>query len=208
MRESAAWYELRAEGLGLRFVDEVASAFARIDSAALSCAPWARPGLPAGVRRVFLRSFPYFVVFVLTPRRCCWLSRSRTRASGPGTGSSGYQDDSFLTDFSPTRPRLRSGHASNRTCSPVSVGARPMQSFAAKLLGLPSPSKWVWFRSTTDMAKQARCCRMDNSKYHRRCAFPTRACASQGGRCASGASGFISRFHALASTSRAIWAPR
>lgn len=67
MRESAAWYELRAEGLGLRFVDEVASAFARIDSAALSCAPWARPGLPAGVRRVFLRSFPYFVVFVLTP---------------------------------------------------------------------------------------------------------------------------------------------
>ena len=68
MVEAAAWYDERVSGLGERFLSEVQSAFARIDEKPLVGPPWTHRRLPAGVRRMFLRSFPYSAVYVLEPR--------------------------------------------------------------------------------------------------------------------------------------------
>lgn len=68
MAEAAEWYSERVSGLGERFLLDTESAFARIDEAPLTGAPWAHRRLPDGVRRMFLRSFPYAVVYIVEPR--------------------------------------------------------------------------------------------------------------------------------------------
>jgi toxin ParE1/3/4 len=68
MAEAAAWYDERVAGLGERFLSEAEGAFARIDERPLAGSPWAHRHLPAGVRRMFLRSFPYSAVYILEPR--------------------------------------------------------------------------------------------------------------------------------------------
>jgi hypothetical protein len=68
MAEAAAWYEERVRGLGDRFLTEAEGAFARIDRTPLTGPPWKHSRLPDGVRRMFLRSFPYSAVYVLEPR--------------------------------------------------------------------------------------------------------------------------------------------
>jgi hypothetical protein len=67
MAEAAAWYEGRVAGLGERFLSETEAAFARIDATPLTGSPWVHRRLPEGVRRVFLRSFPYSAVYILEP---------------------------------------------------------------------------------------------------------------------------------------------
>jgi hypothetical protein len=62
MAEAAAWYEQRVAGLGDRFLSEVEGTFARVDATPLIGPLWIHSRLPAGVRRMFLRSFPYSVV--------------------------------------------------------------------------------------------------------------------------------------------------
>jgi hypothetical protein len=68
MGEAAAWYDERMSGLGERFLGEAEAAFARIDETPLTGSPWSHRRLPDGVRRMFLRSFPYSVVYILEPR--------------------------------------------------------------------------------------------------------------------------------------------
>jgi hypothetical protein len=59
MAEAAAWYDERVSGLGERFLSEAEGAFARIDETPLTGPPWSHRRLPDGVRRMFLRSFPW-----------------------------------------------------------------------------------------------------------------------------------------------------
>ncbi len=68
MAEAAAWYDERVSGLGERFLGETEGAFARIDETPLTGSPWRHRRLPDGVRRMFLRSFPYSAVYILEPR--------------------------------------------------------------------------------------------------------------------------------------------
>jgi plasmid stabilization system protein ParE len=68
MAEAAAWYDERVGRLGERFLLEVEAAFARIDEKPLTGSPWKHPRLPEGVRRMFVRSFPYSAVYILEPR--------------------------------------------------------------------------------------------------------------------------------------------
>ncbi|MDX2054498.1 MAG: type II toxin-antitoxin system RelE/ParE family toxin [Polyangiaceae bacterium] len=68
MAEAAAWYDERVSGLGERFLGEAETAFARIDETPLIGSPWSHRRLPSGVRRMFLRSFPYSAVYMLEPR--------------------------------------------------------------------------------------------------------------------------------------------
>jgi plasmid stabilization system protein ParE len=68
MAEAAAWYEERVSGLGDRFLSELEAAFTRIDETPFIGPPWTHRRLPDGVRRMFLRSFPYSAVYVLQPR--------------------------------------------------------------------------------------------------------------------------------------------
>ena len=68
MTEAAAWYDARVSGLGDRFLVEAEAAFARIDETPLEGPPWTHRRLPDGVRRMFLRSFPYSAVYILEPR--------------------------------------------------------------------------------------------------------------------------------------------
>jgi toxin ParE1/3/4 len=68
MIAAAAWYDERVSGLGERFLGEAEAAFARIDETPLEGPPWTHRHLPDGVRRMFLRSFPYSVVYILEPR--------------------------------------------------------------------------------------------------------------------------------------------
>jgi toxin ParE1/3/4 len=67
LSEAADWYEARREGLGERFLVEARAVVDRAASMPLSGAPWAHPEVPAGVRRMWLRSFPYSVVYVTEP---------------------------------------------------------------------------------------------------------------------------------------------
>ncbi|MEY2934070.1 MAG: hypothetical protein RL033_4819, partial [Pseudomonadota bacterium] len=67
MAEAAAWYDERVTGLGERFLSEVDDVFARIDETPLTGSPWTHRHLPEGVRRMFLRSFPYSAVYILEP---------------------------------------------------------------------------------------------------------------------------------------------
>lgn len=68
MAEAAAWYDERVNGLGQRFLNEVEGAFARIDETPLIGSPWTHRRLPPGVRRMFLRSFPYSAVYIIEPK--------------------------------------------------------------------------------------------------------------------------------------------
>lgn len=68
MAEAAQWYAERVDGLGDRFLLEPEAAFARIDETPLTGSPWMHRRLPDGVRRMFLRSFPYSVVYIVEPR--------------------------------------------------------------------------------------------------------------------------------------------
>jgi toxin ParE1/3/4 len=68
MTAAAAWYDERVSGLGERFLAEAEAAFARIDETPLTGSPWLHRRLPDGVRRMFLRSFPYSAVYILEPR--------------------------------------------------------------------------------------------------------------------------------------------
>lgn len=68
MAEAAAWYDNRVDGLGERFLREAEAAFARIEETPLTGSPWNHRRLPDGVRRMFLRSFPYSAVYILEPR--------------------------------------------------------------------------------------------------------------------------------------------
>jgi plasmid stabilization system protein ParE len=67
MAEAAAWYESRVDRLGERFLREAEAAFARVDEKPLTGSPWKHGRLPDGVRRMFLRSFPYSVIYILEP---------------------------------------------------------------------------------------------------------------------------------------------
>lgn len=66
--EAAEWYAERVDGLGERFLLETEAAFGRIDETPLTGSPWNHRRLPPGVRRMFLRSFPYSVVYIVEPR--------------------------------------------------------------------------------------------------------------------------------------------
>jgi len=68
MAEAAVWYDERVSGLGERFLSEAEAAFARIDETPLTGSPWIQRRLPDGVRRMFLRSFPYAAVYIVEPR--------------------------------------------------------------------------------------------------------------------------------------------
>ena len=68
MAEAAVWYDDRVVGLGDRFLTEVEAALARIDEMPLLGPPWLHRRVPEGVRRMFVRSFPYSAVYVLEPR--------------------------------------------------------------------------------------------------------------------------------------------
>ena len=68
MAEAAAWYDERVDGLGERFLYEAEVAFARIDEKPLTGPPWKHRRLPDGVRRMFVRSFPYAAVYIIEPR--------------------------------------------------------------------------------------------------------------------------------------------
>jgi toxin ParE1/3/4 len=68
MAEAAAWYDERVTGLGDRFLSEAEGVFSRLDETPLIGPLWDHPRVPAGVRRMFLRSFPYSAVYVLEPR--------------------------------------------------------------------------------------------------------------------------------------------
>jgi hypothetical protein len=68
MAEAAGWYDERVDGLGQRFLLEAEVTFARIDEKPLTGSPWTHRRLPEGVRRMFLRSFPYSVVYIVEPR--------------------------------------------------------------------------------------------------------------------------------------------
>jgi toxin ParE1/3/4 len=68
LSDAADWYEARQAGYGERFLQEAREAFDRIDRWPLAPAIWKHSGVPDGVRRVFLRTFPYAVVYVVEPR--------------------------------------------------------------------------------------------------------------------------------------------
>lgn len=59
VQEAALWYDLKREGLGVQFLDEVAYVLRRI-----SDQPAQFPWIEAGVRRALVRRFPYGVYFI------------------------------------------------------------------------------------------------------------------------------------------------
>lgn len=82
MTEAAAWYDERVRGLGDRFLLEVESAFNRVDEAPAMGPPWLHKRAPTGVRRMFVRSFPYSVVL----RGGAAVGGRRDRARSQATG--------------------------------------------------------------------------------------------------------------------------
>ena len=66
MAEAAAWYDERVSGLGERFLGEAEAAFVCIAEPPLTGSPWNQRRLPDGVRCMFLRSFPYSAVYILS----------------------------------------------------------------------------------------------------------------------------------------------
>ena len=68
LNDAARWYEDRQLGLGARLLVEARTATRRIDDMPLAGSPWIFPGVPQGVRRVFLSTFPYALVYVSDPR--------------------------------------------------------------------------------------------------------------------------------------------
>ena len=69
LQEAAEWYESRRTGLRAEFLGALDEAIARLQQPGV---PLARlPGVPPdlGVKRVFLRRFPYAVIFIEMPTR-------------------------------------------------------------------------------------------------------------------------------------------
>ena len=70
MRAAALWYEERAPGLGVRFVDSVLAATNRIAENPRIGAIWQSARLARkGVRRLTLTNFPYLLVYALEAER-------------------------------------------------------------------------------------------------------------------------------------------
>lgn len=67
LSEAADWYEDRRRGLGARFLVEARAVMDRIGVLPRSGAPWIHEEVPPGVRRMWLRSFPYSVVYITEP---------------------------------------------------------------------------------------------------------------------------------------------
>ena len=68
MTEAARWYERYRTGLGGEFLAEVDSALARLAGTPRVGTPV--PGVEDGdVRRIFVRRFPYHVVYIELPDR-------------------------------------------------------------------------------------------------------------------------------------------
>lgn len=63
LEEGIVFYELRAEGLGERFLLEVQRAVAQIEQQPRSGTPIVHRHVPPGVRQVVLPTFPYSVVY-------------------------------------------------------------------------------------------------------------------------------------------------
>ena len=68
LNDAARWYEDHQPGLGGRFLMEAKTATRRIENMPLAGSPWVFPSVPQGVRRVFLATFPYALVYVTDPR--------------------------------------------------------------------------------------------------------------------------------------------
>lgn len=68
LAEIADYYDDEQEGLGSRFLDEVRLALREIEATPDAGAPWTATGVPRGARRVPIRPFPYFVIYVTAPR--------------------------------------------------------------------------------------------------------------------------------------------
>jgi hypothetical protein len=66
--DTAAWYESRRAGYGLRFLEEAEELFDLIDENPLLAPPWLLKGIPAGVRHLAMRTFPVSIVLVTEPR--------------------------------------------------------------------------------------------------------------------------------------------
>lgn len=62
------WYEDQQVGLGARFLTEVEKASNRIEEWPRIGPVWTYSGVPEGVRRVSLQTFPYHLVYVEDPR--------------------------------------------------------------------------------------------------------------------------------------------
>ena len=62
------WYEDQQEGLGAGFLSEVERASERIAERPHIGPLWTYSEVPAGVRRLSLRTFPYHLVYVEEPR--------------------------------------------------------------------------------------------------------------------------------------------
>jgi plasmid stabilization system protein ParE len=68
MAEAARWYERNRAGLGLEFLTAVDAAAARIEQNPRIGSP--TPGVDdKDIRRVFVRRFPYHVVYIELPDR-------------------------------------------------------------------------------------------------------------------------------------------
>lgn len=65
MADAAARFNERIVGFGERFFSDAERTFVRIEQALLTGPLWTHPRVPVGVRHMFLRSFPYAVVYVL-----------------------------------------------------------------------------------------------------------------------------------------------
>lgn len=88
---AARFYEDRVPGLGKDFIAEVAHCFGRIQDF-----PQLGSADPEGFRRMFLRRFPYAVIYELVPQEP-WSLPSPTSAAGQDIGAdaakSSEQDD-------------------------------------------------------------------------------------------------------------------
>ena len=67
LADAANQYETARAGYGHVFLDQVQEAFDFIDRFPLLGSPWLLDGIPEGVRRVVLRTFPYSIVYVTDP---------------------------------------------------------------------------------------------------------------------------------------------
>lgn len=68
LEQAANWYEDAREGLGLDLLVEVLRARELVSEHPEVGGLWLADGVPAGVRRVLLRRFPYHLVYVTEPR--------------------------------------------------------------------------------------------------------------------------------------------
>src|SRR5437763_964824 len=85
IREAAAWYESREQGVGMRFKNDVRATSRRIGENVLMF-----PAIDSRVRRALLRGFPYSVYFIVEAK----LSRNPSRSKS--TQAPGNVEDTFL----------------------------------------------------------------------------------------------------------------